>query len=56
MVVASCANTQKRTDTVMIINRIIATSDTIRILADAPIPADAEVKVIPFSPIQAEEV
>lgn len=43
----------------MTINRviaIIATADTIRILLDAPIPADAEAKVIPFSPILAEEV
>ena len=40
----------------MTINRIIATADTIRILLDAPIPADTEVKVIPFSPILAEEV
>ena len=40
----------------MTVQRITATADTIRITTDSPIPADAEVKVVAFSPILAEEV
>ena len=40
----------------MTVNRITATADAIRITLDAPIPAETELRVIPFSPILADEV
>ena len=38
------------------IRTITVTADTIRITTDFPVPAEAAVAVIPFSPILAEEV
>ena len=38
------------------VKTITATAETIRITTDMPIPAEATVTVIPFSPILAEEV
>ena len=40
----------------MTVKTILATAESIRILPDAPIPADSTIRVIAFSPILADEL